>query len=107
MEMPEEQRRRMDAQLPGMLGVQEHMKSVAIIEHRENARIVRLVDVSQYPHGTLLYPMEDAMSVRAKVRCNAKTGQEVHFTTVYETDEARAKDPENVRFTEATPWGDI
>ena len=47
------------------------------------------------------------MAVRTKVRCNAKTGQEVHFTTVYETDEAKAADPENVRFTEATPWGDI
>ncbi len=45
------------------------------------------------------------MSVRAKVRCNAKTSSEVHFTTVYEPDEA--KDKENARFTKATPWGDI
>ena len=45
------------------------------------------------------------MSVRSKVRCNAKTGNEVHFTTVYEPDEK--KDTENARFTKATPWGDI
>lgn len=45
------------------------------------------------------------MAVRAKVRCNAKTGNEVHFTTVYEPDEA--KNDENARFTTATPWGDI
>ena len=45
------------------------------------------------------------MAVRAKVRCNAKTTSEVHFTTVYEPD--AAKDTENVRFTKATPWGDI
>ena len=45
------------------------------------------------------------MAVRAKVRCNAKSGNEVHFTTVYEPDENR--DAENARFTKATPWGDI
>ena len=45
------------------------------------------------------------MAVRAKVRCNAKTEYDVHFTTVYEPDEQR--DNENVRFTKATPWGDI
>ena len=45
------------------------------------------------------------MAVRAKVRCNAKTGNEVHFSTVYEPDSA--KDTENARFTKATPWGDI
>ena len=45
------------------------------------------------------------MAVRAKVRCNAKAGNEVHFTTVYEPDENR--DAENARFTKATPWGDI
>lgn len=45
------------------------------------------------------------MAVRSKVRCNAKTGNEVHFTTVYEPDEQR--DAENARFTKATPWGDI
>ena len=45
------------------------------------------------------------MPVRAKVRCNAKTESEVHFTTVYEPDSA--KQDENVRFTTATPWGDI
>lgn len=47
------------------------------------------------------------MAVRAKVRCNAKAGNEVHFHTVYESDEAKASDPENVRFTKASPWGDI
>jgi hypothetical protein len=45
------------------------------------------------------------MAVRAKVRCNAKTGNEVHFTTVYEPD--GTKNDENSRFTKATPWGDI
>lgn len=45
------------------------------------------------------------MAVRAKVRCNAKTNNEVHFTTVYEPD--KEKDTENARFTKATPWGDI
>jgi hypothetical protein len=49
--------------------------------------------------------MEKAMSVRAKVRCNAKSGNEVHFTTVYEPD--GTKNDENARFTKATPWGDI
>jgi hypothetical protein len=44
-------------------------------------------------------------AVRAKVRCNAKTNSEVHFTTVYEPDEK--KNDENARFTKATPWGDI
>ena len=47
------------------------------------------------------------MAVRAKVCCNAKTSNEVHFYTVYENAESKAADPENVRFTKATPWGDI
>ena len=42
------------------------------------------------------------MTVRSKVRCNAKTGNEVHFSTVYEPD--ASKDTENARFTKATPW---
>jgi len=45
------------------------------------------------------------MAVRAKVRCNAKTGSTVDFTTVYEPD--GTKNDENARFTTATPWGDI
>ena len=45
------------------------------------------------------------MAVRAKVRCNAKTTTEVHFTNVYEP--YTTKDTENARFTKATPWGDI
>lgn len=45
------------------------------------------------------------MSVRAKVRCNAKSESEVNFTTVYEPDDSR--NDENARFTKATPWGDI
>lgn len=45
------------------------------------------------------------MAVRAKVRCNAKSGNEVSFTTVYEPD--GTKNDENARFTKATPWGDI
>ena len=45
------------------------------------------------------------MAVRAKVRCNAKSENEIHFTTVYEHDEKRH--PENASFTKATPWGDI
>lgn len=45
------------------------------------------------------------MAVRAKVRCNAKSSNEVHFVTVYEPD--GTKNDENARFTKATPWGDI
>jgi hypothetical protein len=45
------------------------------------------------------------MAVRAKVRCNAKSANEVHFHTVYEPD--GTKNDENARFTKATPWGDI
>ena len=45
------------------------------------------------------------MAVRAKVRCNAKSANEVNFTTVYEPD--GTKNDENARFTKATPWGDI
>lgn len=48
---------------------------------------------------------EPTKVVRAKVRCNAKTGSSVDFTTVYEPDEK--KNDENARFTKATPWGDI
>lgn len=48
---------------------------------------------------------EKPMSVRAKVRCNGVTGNEVQFTTVYEPDSE--KDSENARFTKATPWGEI
>lgn len=83
-------------------------RPIAVIEHRQNdyARIVRIIDVSELPHGTKLYALKEMpMSVRAKVRCNAKTGNEVHFTTVYETEESR--DKENARFAKATPWGDI
>lgn len=47
------------------------------------------------------------MAVRAKVRCNVKHGNTVYFYTVYETDEMKNADPENIRFAEATPWGDI
>ena len=45
------------------------------------------------------------MSVRAKVRCESKEGNEVNFNTVYEAD--AAMDSENARFTKATPWGSI
>jgi hypothetical protein len=45
------------------------------------------------------------MAVRAKVRCDSLDGNTVRFSTVYEPDEAR--DPENARFTQATPWGSI
>jgi len=45
--------------------------------------------------------------VRAKVNCTSKQGNEVKFTTVYETADQRGADPENVRFTQATPWGEI
>lgn len=47
------------------------------------------------------------MAVRAKVICNRVEGNEVAFYTVYETDEDKNADPENVRFTKATPWGQI
>jgi hypothetical protein len=49
--------------------------------------------------------MEKVMAVRAKVRCNGVTGNEVSFYTVYEPDSD--KDSENARFTKATPWGEI
>lgn len=44
------------------------------------------------------------MAVRAKVRCEGVSGNEVKFSTVYEDP---AKETENARFTEATPWGEI
>jgi hypothetical protein len=46
-------------------------------------------------------------NVVAKVNCTHKGGGEVRFTTVYETDDQKGADPENVRFTKATPWGEI
>ena len=45
------------------------------------------------------------MAVRAKVTCNGIEGNAVTFSTVYEPD--AAKDAENARFTQATPWGEI
>lgn len=45
------------------------------------------------------------MVVRAKVRCESIEQNTVKFTTVYETD--AQKSDENVRFTRATPWGEI
>lgn len=45
------------------------------------------------------------MSVRAKVRCDVLNNNEVTFNTVYETDSQ--KNPEDVSFTKATPWGTI
>ena len=45
------------------------------------------------------------MTVRAKVTCNGIEGNAVTFSTVYEPD--AAKDTENARFTQATPWGEI
>lgn len=50
---------------------------------------------------------EGPMTVRAKVTCEAIDGNAVSFHTVYETDEQKGADPENVRFTKATPWGNI
>lgn len=43
--------------------------------------------------------------VRAKVTCEGINGNQVSFRTVYEPD--AAKDTENARFTQATPWGTI
>lgn len=47
------------------------------------------------------------MSVRAKVVCEGidSNARVVTFRTVYEAD--AAKDSENARFTQATPWGEI
>ena len=45
------------------------------------------------------------MTVRAKVNCDTIEGNAVTFSTVYEPD--AAKDTENARFTQATPWGSI
>lgn len=51
---------------------------------------------------------DNIMAVRAKVRCQTKADNVVEFTTVYETDEQKsANAAENVRFTKATPWGNI
>lgn len=43
--------------------------------------------------------------VRAKVTCDAIENNNVTFRTVYETD--GQKSDENLRFTQATPWGEI
>jgi hypothetical protein len=43
--------------------------------------------------------------VRAKVVCEGIENNAVKFRTVYEPD--AAKDTENARFTQATPWGEI
>jgi len=45
------------------------------------------------------------MAVSAKVCCEGIEGNAVKFRTVYEGDEK--KNPENARFTKATPWGEI
>ena len=45
------------------------------------------------------------MSVRAKVVCEGIVANAVKFRTVYEP--YASKDTENVRFTQATPWGEI
>jgi len=45
------------------------------------------------------------MTVRAKVICEGIKDNAVSFRTVYEPD--AAKDSENARFTQATPWGEI
>lgn len=45
------------------------------------------------------------MAVRAKVICDSIEGNAVSFSTVFEPDAAR--DTENARFTQATPWGSI
>lgn len=47
------------------------------------------------------------MAVRAKVTCESVEENAVRFRTVYETDDQKGADPENVRFTKATPWGNI
>lgn len=43
--------------------------------------------------------------VRAKVTCEGIKDNAISFRTVYETDSQ--KSDENVRFTKATPWGQI
>lgn len=43
--------------------------------------------------------------VRAKVNVESIEGNKIVLTTVYEPD--AAKDTENARFTQATPWGRI
>jgi hypothetical protein len=45
------------------------------------------------------------MSVRAKLRVESIEGNKIVLTTVYEPD--GAKDSENARFTQATPWGRV
>lgn len=50
---------------------------------------------------------EMLMAVRAKVTCESIEGNAASFHTVYETDDQKGADPENVRFTKATPWGNI
>jgi hypothetical protein len=43
--------------------------------------------------------------VRAKLRVDSIEGNKLVMSTVYEPDAAR--DSENARFTQATPWGRI
>ena len=43
--------------------------------------------------------------VRAKVNVESIEGNKIVMTTVYQPD--AAKDSENARFTQATPWGRI
>ncbi len=50
-------------------------------------------------------PVRGGQMVRAKVRCESLDGNAVKFATVYEGD--AVKNPENARFTKATPWGEI
>lgn len=45
------------------------------------------------------------MTVRAKVVCVSKTDGMASFGTVYEEPDDR--DTENMRFTKASPWGEI
>ncbi len=44
------------------------------------------------------------MTVRAKVTCQGIKDNAVSFTTVYEPN---GPSDENMRFTKATPWGEI
>lgn len=51
------------------------------------------------------------MSVRAKFRVSSITdwgqSREIKLNAVYETDEQKGADPENVRFAKATPSGEF
>lgn len=80
------------------------LEEVAEIQHRVNdyPRIVRLVDVSKFPHGTKLYIIKDqSMAVRAKFKV-----AEIQDGTV-KMHPVTSGSKENDSFFKATPSGQL